>query len=812
MKKGIKISNREFLEAIAGDRWRDVLVQSYAVGEANKPGAFRSERAGVAVGRLVTQDANYFCVSLMKRTATGRISRTKDCFVEQFAFVLDDLGTKLIETEARKILPPPTYVLETSPGNFQWGYKITGGTDACVMDALVDSVVHDQDVNPSLKDPGMVGINRVMRLPVGSNVKPEVMAANGGKPCAHVLHVWQPSRCYSVEELAGPLYLGADISPPALERGKGIGGTRNATQSEEHDDYILRILDEKGMILNPHQNDGGWIEIVCPWAEEHSDGREGAGYRPGLGGFQCHHGHCEGRGMVDLKAWVATECAHEQAAALAEVFDDGFDFDDPALLVEVERVKARHKEKIVLEKAQFDMALDSTIKDDDEDDEGAPRDNECEESPRLSEDWLALSFVDRFGHMLRYVPTWGKWKVFDGACWRDDDKLLTFDAARKVCRAGANIAETQTDKKRLASAKTRASVVNLAQSDPRIVATIGQWDANLMLLNTPGGVVDLRTGEIRAQRPDDYLSKITSVTPGGGCPTFLNFILRITGGDREYVAYLRRVFGYCLTGLTTEDALFFLHGSGANGKSTLLRVIKAILDDYAISSPSSVFTAQKFESHPTEIARLHNKRLVVSSEIEPGQKWAESRIKQLTGGDDVSARLMRQDYFDFTPQLKLVIAGNHKPSMSDVSEAFHRRFHLLPFTVTIPREERDTDLEAKLLSEGAGILAWMIEGCAEWQKIGLQPPAVVTKATGEYLDSQDRVALWIEADCEEKPNAKELLISTARKAYNEWAFRNAAERLNRDQFSERMAHLGYHKVSVSAGFVLPNILLKPKPF
>jgi putative DNA primase/helicase len=441
--------------------------------------------------------------------------------------------------------------------------------------------------------------------------------------------------------------------------------------------------------------------------------------------------------------------------------------------------------------------------------DAAANDREALVAVEFSEDWVALRFAKHFGHVLRYVPIWGKWRVYDGMCWRDDDKLVAFDSARNACRGAAALAETPSEQKRLTSAKTRAAVISLAQSDPSLVATVNQWDADLMALNTPGGVVDLRTGEVRPHSPEAFLSKITTTAPGGGCPTFLNFLMQITGGDRDFVGYLRRVFGYALTGLTTEDALFFLHGSGANGKSTLLRVIKQILGDYAMSSPSSVFTANKYQSHPTEIARLHGKRLVVSSEIESGQAWAESRIKELTGGDEVSARLMRQDFFDFVPQLKLVIAGNHKPSLTDVSEAFRRRFHLLPFTVTIPPEDRDTDLEAKLIAEGGGILSWMIEGCMEWQQTGLKPPKVVTHATGEYLDSQDRVAMWIEAACDVKPGAEELLITKARKAYNEWATLHNVEPINREQFKARMSRLGYVAKEIRAGIVLPGLVLSP---
>lgn len=804
----VTISNRKFLEALVGEDWRRVPIQSFGP-EAGPNGDWRSFAAGGVIDCLNPLNSNYFCTGLFGQPeASGFIRRSKERLERQFILPVDDVGTKIVKAELLRVMPPPTYVLETSPGNFHVSFGLTNGTDARVLTALIDAIIGRENVNPSLRDPGMVGVTRVMRLPVGANNKPEVAAANGGKPWPHVLHVWEPQRTYTVEEMAG--WLDVDISE-ALTRYKSGGRSRRATTVETGLDPLMRLFDQKGMLINATPNDNGFVTVRCPWAHEHTAPGDEAGYRPGSGGFKCHHGHCEGRGMNELRAWVEEAFTRvERAAALAETFGP-VDWGDPVLKREIERAEARHKVKVAQMRAAEKRARSAVAEAPGgakEEGDGAPADIALVDPAIVTEDWLALRFVERFGERIRYIPQWGRWRVFDGAKWSDDNRLTTFDMARRICRAVADRLETARDRHRLGSAKTRAAVVSLAQSDPRVVATIDQWDTDIMALNTPAGVVDLTSGEIRKQRADDYLSKITAARPEGSCPQFLKFLDRVTGGDKEFVAYLRRVFGYCLTGSTNEDALFFLYGTGANGKSTLLRVVKAVLNDYAISSPSSVFTAARFDSHPTEIARLHGKRLVVSSEIEPGQKWAESRIKQLTGGDDVSARMMRQDFFDFTPQLKLLIAGNHKPGLSDVSEAFRRRFHLLPFVVTIPESERDKDLEEKLLAEGSGILRWMIEGCADWQAIGLKPPSVVATATGEYLQSQDRVAQWIDAECDAKRGAEELLVSVARTQYNAWAAGGEVEQLNRDQFTERMARLGHQKRKARAGYVFPNLVLR----
>ena len=235
--------------------------------------------------------------------------------------------------------------------------------------------------------------------------------------------------------------------------------------------------------------------------------------------------------------------------------------------------------------------------------------------------------------------------------------------------------------------------------------------------------------------------------PSSRCPLWLKFIDRVTNGDKEFQEFLQRMVGYALTGDTTAHALFFLFGTGANGKSVFIDSIAGMIADYHRAAPIETFTASSGDRHPTDLAGLRGARLVTAMETEEGRRWAESRIKQLTGGDKVSARLMRQDFFEFIPQFKLIIAGNHKPGLRSVDEAMRRRFHLLPFIVTIPKEERDTQLKEKLKAEWPGILGWAIEGCRDWQAQGLSAPEAVTKATAAYLESEDATAAWMEDCC-----------------------------------------------------------------
>lgn len=371
--------------------------------------------------------------------------------------------------------------------------------------------------------------------------------------------------------------------------------------------------------------------------------------------------------------------------------------------------------------------------------------------PADAEDALALDFVSQRADDLRYDAERGRWMRWDGQKWCEDKTAAAYDFIRQHIRQMA-FRSAGVEAKKLATAQKVAAVEKLARSDQRIAVTGDTWDADPMLLNTPAGVVDLRTGQVHPSTPDYLMTKITTVTPGGECPTWLAFLNRSLAGDAELIGFVQRMLGYALTGDTREHALFFLFGPGGNGKGVLLNTVAGILGEYAKTSPIETFTDSTHERHPTDLAGLRGARLVTASETEKGRRWAEAKIKMLTGGDRISARFMRQDFFEFMPQFKLVISGNHKPGLRSVDEAIRRRLHLIPFTVKIPAAERDAALPEKLKAEWPGILAWMVEGCLAWQVDGLQPPAAVRAATDEYLEGEDAIATWLDERCERAPD------------------------------------------------------------
>lgn len=375
-----------------------------------------------------------------------------------------------------------------------------------------------------------------------------------------------------------------------------------------------------------------------------------------------------------------------------------------------------------------------------------------------SDDALALRFTERHEHELRFVSCWGRWVIWNGQRWEVDNTNRAVDLARHISREAAAEIFFSSNRAKLAASVASLRTVNaierLARADRRHVSTTDDWDCDPWLLNTPSGTVDLRTGKLRPHDPADRITKITAVAPGGECPTWLAFLERVFAGDQALIAFAQRMLGYSLTGSNRDHALFFFYGTGGNGKGVFLNTWAQILGDYATIAAIETFTASRGDRHPTDLAMLRGARVVIAQETEEGQRWAESRIKALTSGDPISARFMRQDFFSFMPTFKLMIAGNHKPSLRSVDEAAKRRFNLLQFAVTIPEDERDPTLPEKLKAEWPGILAWAIEGCLEWQRIGLSPPPAVQAATASYLADEDTIGLFLAERCSmDDPNA-----------------------------------------------------------
>lgn len=367
----------------------------------------------------------------------------------------------------------------------------------------------------------------------------------------------------------------------------------------------------------------------------------------------------------------------------------------------------------------------------------------------VSEDAIALAFTAAHGSTMRFDHDIDKWFQWSTTHWRSLTVPAAFHYAREIGRRMGG------GKTQFCKAGVARGAETFAKADPTHAVTAEVWDKDPWLLGTATGTIDLRTGKMHSPRPEDGITKLTGCYPDSKPPKlWLKFLHDATKGDPEVMIYLQRIAGYCLTGLTTEHSLFFIFGPGGNGKSVFLNLIVHILGDYSVSAAMDTFTSSKFHSHPTELAMLKGARLVTASETEEGRAWAEARVKALTGGDPITARFMRKDFFTYQPHFKLLFAGNHQPTLNSVDPAMRRRFNMLPFLNDPP--EPDHMLEEKLKEEAPRILGWALRGCIDWQKHGLGRPDSVAVATNEYFEDQDVFGQWLEERCDQGPRLFEM--------------------------------------------------------
>lgn len=420
----------------------------------------------------------------------------------------------------------------------------------------------------------------------------------------------------------------------------------------------------------------------------------------------------------------------------------------------------------------------------------------------VSENGLAELFADR-NPQFRWVGERGKWMLWDGQRWDVDRRLHHMTEARAIVKVVAASCETSREEKALKRASTINAVQSLAKSDPKMAATLDQWDTDRWAFNTEGGIVNLYTGELLQHDPLHYMTKMSPVSPGGPCARWLQFLQEVTAGDQELIDYLAKVAGLALIGQVIEHKLFFFYGTGRNGKGVFINTLMHVFGDYATSVPAEMFMERQFEQHKTELADLRGARFVTASEVDEGGRWAEAKIKALTGGDKIKARYMRGDFFEFDPQMTLIIIGNHKPKFRNIDEAIRGRFQMIPFTQFFPDTTNDKNLEETLRGEAGGILQWCIDGALAYQKDGLKPPPAVTALTNDYLDEQDILLQWIEDACECGKGDGGLS-----QLFDSWAAYVLPRRYAKGSKKElwaRLALAGFPKKRVSAGMVVEGL-------
>lgn len=369
----------------------------------------------------------------------------------------------------------------------------------------------------------------------------------------------------------------------------------------------------------------------------------------------------------------------------------------------------------------------------------------------------ARRLVETHGHRLRYVPIWKRWLIWDGKRWADDDTGQVWRCAKAVARGmlhSAADAPTTDERDRLIKAARRAesatglrAMVELAGTEKTIALAPGQLDADPWILNVGNGILDLRTLELRPHDPAAHLTKVTAASyrPDAQAPVFERFLQRVQPDDHMR-AYLARVFGYSLLGKVAEHILPIPHGTGANGKSTLVNAATGALGSYAASVDPDLLV-DRGSVHPTGVADLFGLRLAVTHETDEGRRLAEGTVKRLTGGDRIKARRMHKDFFEFDPSHLVLMLTNHRPVIRGDDSGIWRRIRLIPFDVAIPEDEQDTGLDDQLALEADGILAWMIAGYRDYRARGLDDPDRVLAATAEYRAESDDLGRFLEQCC-----------------------------------------------------------------
>jgi len=433
---------------------------------------------------------------------------------------------------------------------------------------------------------------------------------------------------------------------------------------------------------------------------------------------------------------------------------------------------------------------------------------------RLTDAGNARRLVNMHGYDLRYCPEIKKWLVWlnvrwlfdqDGEIMRraKDTAIAIYGEAKQAAEAAEQgmAKSLATHAHKTQSVNCLKAMIELAKSESGIPVRVSELDQDNYLLCVSNGVINLRTGALRVPCPDDLITKQAMVAydHNAQAPIFLAFLNRIMGGNQALVDFLQRAIGYSLTGLTDEQCLFFLHGSGQNGKSTLLTAIKELLGDYAMQCPAETLMVKQGGGNiPNDIARLRGARMVATSETEDGRRFAETMIKQLTGQDTIAARFLFAEYFEFIPNFKIWLAANHKPVIRGDDYAIWRRIRLIPFAVTIPPEEKDGKLPEKLRAEYPGILAWAVQGCLEWQRQGLNPPPEVLAATEEYKSEMDLIGKWIDECCITAPHVS-CRANVLYDNYKSWVADNGGYPLSSTKFGLKLGDRGYQKEK--SGFV-----------
>lgn len=413
---------------------------------------------------------------------------------------------------------------------------------------------------------------------------------------------------------------------------------------------------------------------------------------------------------------------------------------------------------------------------------------------RFSDVTMAEIWAENEGVDWNYCHSWSKWLRWDGSRWMIDNTRsacrLVADEMKRASHWPESSQLSVKDKRTLCSVGKIASVLKHAETLKTIARECEDFDRDMFLLGTPNGTVDLRTGILREPDRADMITKQTLCAPKRGPhPTWDKVLARCTKGNPDVRAYFQRWWGYMLTGSCKEEAMNMIVGPGASGKTKYLMVAD-ILGDYLQECDIGLLMESKIERHSSELASLEGARIVRCTEPEEGSRFNESILKRLTGREKIAARRLYSEVHTYTVQFKIILGSNFRPSLKSTGEEIRRRIHFVDFPDSIPEADRDYDLDKKLEAEYPAILQWMIDGCIEWQRIGLSKPDSVKASTNAYLGEEDTLGHWL-SDCCTIGSDRRVLSGEAYKSYA--AFVEAAGEgvVSQKRFSQRLETRGF---------------------
>jgi putative DNA primase/helicase len=417
----------------------------------------------------------------------------------------------------------------------------------------------------------------------------------------------------------------------------------------------------------------------------------------------------------------------------------------------------------------------------------------------------AERFKREHGDTIRYMAAWKKWLVWNGTHWQTDESgaLVHEKGLDTVRNLYAELSKTNDYRERIEiekyammseSVRRRKAFVEAATWIKDLNTTSDLLDTNPWLLNVKNGTIDVSTGEFREHRHADFITKVANVEydPKADCPLWKQFIREIMDYKTDVINFVQTAVGWAMTGDISEQTMFILFGTGANGKSTFLNTIMYLLGDYAIATPTESFMRKNGDQNTNDIARLRGARFVTTTEAEQGRRLSEPIIKQITGNDRMTARFLYGEFFNFVPTFKIFMATNHKPVIKGTDHGIWRRIKLIPFTTRIEEEKQDKQLEEKLRAEASGILNWLLEGTARWQREKLKAPAAILNATEDYRGEMDIIGNFVKECCIQKPGVS-IRVRELFKAYQDWCMQNNEHVCSERFLSLRLQEIGFQR-------------------